>query len=48
MIENDTGYIRAKKQDCENMKTITTDGSTQRGEHRMGIHVNQGNENRNT
>jgi hypothetical protein len=21
MIENDTGYIRAKKQDCENMKT---------------------------
>jgi hypothetical protein len=31
MIENDTGYIRAKKQDRENMKTITTDGSTEGG-----------------
>jgi phage protein D len=48
MIENDTGYIRAKKQDRENMKTNCNQQEHTRGEHRTGIHVNQGNENRNT
>jgi hypothetical protein len=48
MIENDIGYIRAKKQDRENMKTNYNRREHTRGEHGTGIHVNQGNENRNT
>jgi phage protein D len=48
MIESDTGYIEAKKQDRENMKTNYNRREHTRGEHRTGIHVNQGNENRNT
>jgi hypothetical protein len=48
MIESDTGYIEARKQDRENMKTNYNRREHTRGEHGTGIHVNQGNENRNT